>query len=131
MAFTHHTIELNGQRYAYLDEGEGPLLVFGLPGDMEQPRQHLGHDAVARRHRVVMDGLGPGDDVFGVVGAEEISLGRVVPVVRVGGPDPALRAGQVFILSGDTQQDQRRPGHGGVIVNGRRMAQAAGAPGML
>ena len=29
MAFTHHTIELNGQRYAYLDEGEGPLLVFG------------------------------------------------------------------------------------------------------
>ena len=29
MAFTHHTTELNGQRYAYLDEGEGPLLVFG------------------------------------------------------------------------------------------------------
>ena len=29
MAFTHHTTELNGQRYAYLDEGEGPLVVFG------------------------------------------------------------------------------------------------------
>ena len=29
MAFTQYTTELNGQRYAYLDEGEGPLLVFG------------------------------------------------------------------------------------------------------
>ena len=27
MAFTHHTIELNGQRYAYLDEGEGLSLI--------------------------------------------------------------------------------------------------------
>ena len=29
MAFTQYTTELNGQRYAYLDEGEGPLVVFG------------------------------------------------------------------------------------------------------
>ena len=29
MAFTRYTTELNGQRYAYLDEGEGPLVVFG------------------------------------------------------------------------------------------------------
>ena len=107
----------------------GPPPVMLVPGVQVETDEDLDHGAVAGRHGVVVDALGAGDDVHGVVGRDEVAGAIHVPVVLVGIGDPALRPLQVAGFAARLEQCDRRPRQVGVVLDDGRVAlYRAGAP---
>ncbi len=108
------------------------MLQFSAAGEVIEPRQHAGEHRVAGRRGVVEGGFGAGDEIVGIVGAEEISRRRGVAVVALDNLQPILRGGQIASgaftppgISGYTCQTSVPYD----LVEARRLLAEAGYPG--
>ena len=112
------------------DQGFGPFPVAVLSGQVVEPGEHPRHDRVAGRHGAVVRRLGAHDELFGIVGGQEIAAAFGVPVVPVQHLGPGLRLAQIGAFPGRFGEQQGGLAHLGVVVERGRVAEPAVAPGV-
>jgi hypothetical protein len=118
-------LQLAAERGEYLIAA---LAVDVVAGEVVEADQNLGEHGVAGRGRVIEGGLGAGDQVVDVVGGEEVATRRRIAVMGLDDGDPGFRMIEVAALAGRLEQKHGGAGQVGVVVEGRRMGGAAGAP---